>query len=68
MQVMGLARVLVFTSFTATLVSAQATSPWVMQESGTTAGLRGIDTVDGTVAWASGTGGTVLRTVDGGAH
>jgi photosystem II stability/assembly factor-like uncharacterized protein len=24
--------------------------------------------VDGTVAWASGTGGTVLRTTDGGAH
>jgi len=39
-----------------------------MQDSGTTAGLRGIDSVDGTVAWASGTGGTVLRTVDGGAH
>jgi hypothetical protein len=41
---------------------------WQMQESGTSAGLRGIDSVDGTVAWASGTGGTVLRTVDGGAH
>jgi hypothetical protein len=41
---------------------------WQMQESGTTAGLRGIDSVDGTVAWASGTGGTVLRTTDGGAH
>ena len=33
-----------------------------MQDSGTIAGLRGIDSVDGTVAWASGTGGTVLRT------
>ena len=41
---------------------------WQMQESGTTAGLRGIDSVDGTVAWASGTGGTVLKTLDGGAH
>lgn len=41
---------------------------WQMQESGTTAGLRGIDSVDGTVGWASGTGGTVLRTTDGGAH
>jgi hypothetical protein len=41
---------------------------WRMQDSGTTAGLRGIDSVDGTVAWASGTGGTVLKTVDGGAH
>ena len=42
-----------------------------MHDSGTTAGLRGIDSVDGTngmVAWASGTGGTVLRTTDGGAH
>ena len=41
---------------------------WHMQDTGTTAGLRGIDSVDGTVAWASGTGGTVLRTVDGGQH
>jgi photosystem II stability/assembly factor-like uncharacterized protein len=41
---------------------------WVMQDSGTTAGLRGIDSVDGKIAWASGTGGTVLRTIDGGAH
>jgi len=41
---------------------------WTMQESGTTAGLRGIFSVDGAVAWASGTEGTVLRTVDGGAH
>ena len=46
----------------------QAQDVWQMQESGTSAGLRGIDSVDGTVAWASGTGGTVLRTVDGGAH
>jgi len=68
MQVRWLARVLVVTSFTTMVVSAQGNSPWVMQESGTTAGLRGIDTVDGKVAWASGTGGTVLKTVDGGAH
>ncbi len=38
---------------------------WQMQSSGTKAGLRGIDSVDGTVAWASGSGGTVLRTTDG---
>jgi hypothetical protein len=48
--------------------SAQAGSPWQMQLSGTTADLRGIDSVDAKVAWASGTGGTVLRTTDGGAH
>jgi photosystem II stability/assembly factor-like uncharacterized protein len=41
---------------------------WTMQESGTTAGLRGIDSVDGKTAWASGTSGTVLRTTDGGEH
>lgn len=39
-----------------------------MQQSGTTAGLRGIDSVDGKIAWASGTGGTVLKTIDGGVH
>jgi photosystem II stability/assembly factor-like uncharacterized protein len=41
---------------------------WLMQESGTTAGLRGIHTVDGNVAWASGTEGTVIHTDDGGSH
>jgi hypothetical protein len=40
--------------------------PWVMEASGTTAGLRGIHAVGGGVAWASGTDGTVLRTEDGG--
>ena len=41
---------------------------WQMQDSGTSAGLRGIHSVDDLVAWASGTGGTVLKTMDGGAH
>jgi photosystem II stability/assembly factor-like uncharacterized protein len=40
--------------------------PWVMQSSGTKASLRGVHTVCGGVAWASGTSGTVLRTEDGG--
>lgn len=48
--------------------SAPTPTAWNLQDSGTTAGLRGIDSVDGTVAWASGTGGTVLRTTDGGTH
>jgi len=50
------------------VAAGQTTPVWVMQQSGTTAGLRGIDSVDGAVAWASGTGGTVLRTMDGGEH
>jgi photosystem II stability/assembly factor-like uncharacterized protein len=37
-----------------------------MQNSTTKAGLRGIHAVGGGVAWASGTDGTVLRTLDGG--
>jgi hypothetical protein len=39
---------------------------WDIQESHTTASLRGIHNVGGGVAWASGTEGTVLRTEDGG--
>ena len=46
----------------APFVSAQ----WEMEESNSTASLRGIVSVGGGVAWASGTGGTVLRTEDGG--
>jgi photosystem II stability/assembly factor-like uncharacterized protein len=41
---------------------------WNMQDSGTTASLRGIYSVDGKTAWASGTSGTILKTIDGGAH
>ncbi|HMH13208.1 MAG TPA: hypothetical protein VK578_08885 [Edaphobacter sp.] len=39
---------------------------WDIEESHTTASLRGIVNVGGGVAWASGTEGTVLRTEDGG--
>jgi photosystem II stability/assembly factor-like uncharacterized protein len=45
-----------------------AHAQWTIQTSNTTADLRGINSVDGKVAWASGTNGTVLRTVDGGAN
>jgi photosystem II stability/assembly factor-like uncharacterized protein len=46
--------------------SAVARAQWEIENSGTTADLRGIDNVGGGVAWASGTSGTVLRTEDGG--
>lgn len=36
------------------------------QQSNTTASLRGLSIVSGRVAWASGSGGTVIRTIDGG--
>lgn len=46
--------------------TGQKSGPWVLEQSGTTAGLRGIHSVGGGVAWASGTNGTILRTEDGG--
>jgi photosystem II stability/assembly factor-like uncharacterized protein len=49
--------------------SAQSThqsGPWEIEDSGTTAGLRGVHAVGGGVVWASGTDGTVLRSEDTG--
>jgi len=51
-------------ALTASALPAQLT----LQESHTTASLRGIDSLGGGVAWASGTAGTVLRTTDGGSN
>jgi photosystem II stability/assembly factor-like uncharacterized protein len=51
-----------------TLCSCIASAQWVLQESPTTADLRGIDALNEKVAWASGTQGTILRTTDGGQH
>jgi photosystem II stability/assembly factor-like uncharacterized protein len=39
-----------------------------VQTSGTTSGLRGVWAVSDQIVWASGTRGTYLRTLDGGAH
>ena len=44
----------------------QAQAQWDIEDSHTTASLRGIDNVEAGVAWASGTNGTILRTEDGG--
>jgi photosystem II stability/assembly factor-like uncharacterized protein len=64
------------TSVTVLLVAAAALAgttafsrpgpAWTLQDTGVTARLRGLAAVSARVAWASGTGGTVLRTVDGG--
>jgi len=50
----------------AVAASAQASEPWEMEHSGTTANLRGIHAVGAGIAWASGANGTVLRTEDSG--
>ncbi len=47
--------------------AAAASGPsWRLVHSGTEASFRGLDAVSGRVAWASGSHGAVLRTVDGG--
>lgn len=49
------------------MLIAFATPAWTTQTSGVTARLRGVSAVSEKVAWASGSGSTVLRTTDGGA-
>jgi photosystem II stability/assembly factor-like uncharacterized protein len=50
----------------ATLTTKKINAQFDIEDSHTTASLRGIHNVGGGVAWASGTNGTVLRTEDGG--
>jgi photosystem II stability/assembly factor-like uncharacterized protein len=47
-------------------LTARSKAQFDIEDSHTTASLRGIHNVGGGVAWASGTNGTVLRTEDGG--
>ena len=60
-------------TFLLSVVSGWAGTPretykvrFVPQKSGVETSFRGVSAVDDTVAWVSGTGGTVLRTIDGG--
>jgi photosystem II stability/assembly factor-like uncharacterized protein len=43
-----------------------ASAQWQLQTSNTSADLRGIHSIGNGIAWASGTNGAVLRTLDGG--
>lgn len=49
-------------------LSIPASAQWQKQNVETKASLRGLSVVSEKVVWASGTGGTVLRTTDGGAN
>lgn len=46
--------------------SVTTSGQWIKQQVNTTAGLRGLSVVSEKVVWASGTGGTFLKTLDGG--
>lgn len=54
----------ILAAITAIVLAAPA---WTDQPSGVAARLRGVSAANDRVAWASGSGGTVLRTGDGGA-
>src|SRR6185369_9157014 len=56
-----------FVALSLTLIASTLLWGQQSQNSGTDVQLRGISAVSDKVAWASGAGGTVLRTVDGGA-
>jgi len=55
-----------YTIFVVFLLSINVFSQWVKQNVDTTASLRGLSVVNEKIVWASGTGGTVIRTIDGG--
>lgn len=48
------------------LLSIWCNAQWVKQDVKTTASLRGLSVVNDKVIWASGTGGAVIKTTDGG--
>jgi photosystem II stability/assembly factor-like uncharacterized protein len=58
---------LAFMFFTFFMVKVLAAPVWTPQTSGVTSTLRGVSAASPTVAWASGSGATMLRTDDGGA-
>jgi photosystem II stability/assembly factor-like uncharacterized protein len=59
-------RSLVWAVTSIVLLGSTCRGQWIAQESGTKARLRGLSVVNAEVAWASGTGGTFVRTTDGG--
>jgi photosystem II stability/assembly factor-like uncharacterized protein len=63
--VMG-ASVAALTGAPARRAAGQASGAWEPLSTGTTASLRGLHAVSARVVWASGTGGTVIHTTDGG--
>lgn len=48
------------------LFYSAASAQWIKQSVDTTASFRGLSVVNEKIVWASGTGGTVIRTTDGG--
>jgi photosystem II stability/assembly factor-like uncharacterized protein len=56
----------IFTSVFFCALATSASAQWIKQEVNTTANFRGLAVVNEKIIWASGTGGTVIRTIDSG--
>lgn len=67
MRVLGVVVAVLLSLVVPAVASASGDLGWVLKPTGTDAQFRGLSAVDGRVAWVSGSKGTVLRTVDGGA-
>lgn len=59
-------RTFILVFLTIVIGTSEAYSQWIKQSVNTTASLRGLSVVSDKVVWASGTGGTFLKTADGG--
>src|SRR5690606_36987200 len=57
---------IIFLTILALACTVAASGQWIKYPVETTASFRGLAVVDSRVIWASGTGGTVIRTTDGG--
>lgn len=53
--------------FSIAVISSVVSAQWMKQKVNTNASFRGLSVVNQKIVWASGTGGTVIKTVDGGA-
>ena len=59
-------RIALLTSVLFCALSITVPAQWIKQNVNSTASFRGLSVVNEKVVWASGTGGTVIRTIDGG--
>jgi photosystem II stability/assembly factor-like uncharacterized protein len=66
MRILGVVFGLVLSLLAGVSPASAGQLAWRLSPTGSDAGLRGLSAVDADVAWASGSGGTVLRTTDGG--
>src|SRR6476661_6935370 len=56
---------LLFAHLLVFLLAIAGHAQWIKQNVNTTASLRGLSVVNEKIVWASGTGGTVIRTING---